>query len=183
MEQQRSQQNKTNLKQQRRVAEPIQASGNTPNHRGASSQLAALTLMSTPVPVEPPDPQINRGTRASRAKRQTKSQHISETCSDPLKSSQNRLHGIQTTLRSPSITYRAAAEGARKSFPDSSIPLRLLPLLAVERERDQDVSDRKRNVLPAPAEKADGAGVNPIVAEKTPQDFTRFGIQGKYVAL
>ena len=71
-EQQRSQHNKTNLKQQRRVAEPIQASGNTRNHRGASSQLAALTLMSTPAPVEPPATQINRGTPASRPEKANK---------------------------------------------------------------------------------------------------------------
>ncbi len=36
-------------------------------------------------------------------------------------------------------------------------------LLAVERECDQDVSGSQRNVLPAPAEKADGASVDPIV--------------------
>ena len=69
---QRSQHNKTNLKQQRRVAEPMQASGDTRNHRGASSQLAALTLMSTPAPVEPPATQINRGTPASRPEKANK---------------------------------------------------------------------------------------------------------------
>ena len=113
-----------NLKQQRRVAEPIQASGKTPNHRGASSQLAALTLMSTPVPVEPPHPQISRGTRASCAKRRTKSEHISETCSNPLKSIQNRPRRIQSSVRSPGVSIKcpAAAEATRKSFRDSSIP-------------------------------------------------------------
>ena len=71
-EQQRSQHNKINLKQQRRVGEPIQASGNTSKHRGASSQLAALTLMSTPEPAEPPHPQISRGTPASRPEKANK---------------------------------------------------------------------------------------------------------------
>ena len=95
-EQQGSRHNKTNLKQQRRVAEPIQASGNTSSHRGASSQLAALTLMSTPVPAELPHPQISRGTGASMQKGEQKAHTF-------LKSAQIRSN--------PAKTGRTASNG------------------------------------------------------------------------
>ena len=131
-EQQSSNHNKTNLKQQRRrhCANGIHLVSPNPSRPEATRaatvvqalSFAALTLMSTPVPVEPPATQINRGTSASPPRKGEQKAHtFSETCSNPLKSSQTGHAASNGTSRLPKAAlmrkHRPPASGRQVKRP------------------------------------------------------------------